>query len=180
MHGHGLDQRNAFQSVHINDPLVFIDFAVDGVPEVETYFDGNYFEDIMGSVGQAETTFGVKDLRGHRNMFLHVLFWDIHHSPNAISARILPTAKDTIILGGIMTSWNFQDNGIRTQIIDMGLDRQLFVDELTVGHPPTTPGYRFYAQEDGLYVEYVNTHKFYRLVMQEVPAPTTGRGGTGN
>ena len=124
---------NEFKSIRIWHPRIFIDFVVSA--DTARGFHRNYFEDIMGQA-QSYTTYGARNVRDIGNVFLDVKFWDLHYNPSAISASISEYARDTIILGGIMSNQNFEDNGIRTQIID-GFQyadlKDATIDDLTVG-----------------------------------------------
>ena len=124
---------NEFKSIRIWQPRIFIDFEVSA--DTARGFHRNYFEDIMGQA-QSHTTCGARNVRGKGNVFVDIKFWDLHYNSSAISASISEWARDTIILGGIMTNQNFEDNGVRTQIID-GFQyadlKDVTIDDLTVG-----------------------------------------------
>jgi hypothetical protein len=141
---------NEFIGLRIHQPRVFIEFSVDGVPEEQAYFDQNYFEDILGQCGP-NTEFGVKDVRDPGNVFVGVKFWDMKR-PGAVSTSLHWSAKDTIILGGLMTQPNLQNEGHRTQIIDRSLNKQLTLDELVIGTASVTTGYYLRAEDDGLHI----------------------------
>ena len=78
-------------------------------------FDGNTFRDLQFQSGHL-TTYGVKDIEHQRTAFYNVQFWDL--PPNAISSTIDSSAKDTMIIGGLMTSQGFVDNGKDTIVLD--------------------------------------------------------------
>ena len=54
---------------------------------------------------------------GKRNTFIDCTMWDMSASGN-ISMRIGAQMEDTIIIGGVLTSDNFTDNGTRTRVLD--------------------------------------------------------------
>jgi hypothetical protein len=76
---------------------------------------GNTFRDLQFQSGNM-TTYGVKDIKHFNNAFYNVIFWDL--PPNAISANIDPSAINNVIIGGAMTSPNFDDKGHNTIILD--------------------------------------------------------------
>jgi hypothetical protein len=83
----------------------------------------------------SNTTFGFRGIRDRGNAFLDVKLIDLHHNPDAVSTSIHPDARDTLIMGGAMAGPNFDDQGERTQILDLiqGQNhRQLFLNRLTV------------------------------------------------
>src|SRR3989442_8356848 len=78
-------------------------------------FDGNTFRDSTFQSGPM-TTYGAKDIKHQNNAFYNVQFWDL--PTGAISSSIDASAKNTIIIGGIMTHKDFVDNGINTTVLD--------------------------------------------------------------
>src|SRR2546428_928426 len=78
-------------------------------------FDGNTFRDDMFTSGPM-TTFGAKDVKHQYNAFYNVQFWDL--PAGAISSTIDESAKNTIIIGGLMTHRGFVDNGKNTTVLD--------------------------------------------------------------
>jgi len=78
-------------------------------------FDGNTFRDSMFQSGSM-TTYGAKDIKHQYNAFYNVQFWDL--PAGAISSTIDASAKNTIIIGGIMTHKGFVDDGKNTIVLD--------------------------------------------------------------
>jgi hypothetical protein len=98
----------------------FVGSHIDGVDG----FYGDTFRDLQFQSGSM-TTYGVKDIKHGYIAFYNVQFWDL--PPNAISSTIDTSAVNTIIIGGQMTSQGFEDNGIKTIVVD-ALHNNLFTN----------------------------------------------------
>jgi hypothetical protein len=90
-----------------------IQFDFNGNPLHGIY--GNTFRDLQFEGGPM-TTYGIKDIRHDNNAFYNVQIWDLPEGSH--SSTIHPSAKNTIIIGGQMTHYNFEDNGEKTIILD--------------------------------------------------------------
>ncbi len=166
----GFVNGNEFKSLRIFRPNTFIEFDTEVIPKKKTKgFSRNYFENIMGQAREDDSIvlYGARNIKGTQNTFVHVNFYDLHRK--AISANIHEDARNTIILGGIMTNRNFTDKGQGTQIIEQFSGASLkhlvadFIDQKT-----QQTLWRMFADEDGLYVKNARTNKIYRFILQEV------------
>ena len=107
---------NTIEGLQIFTPNIFIEFEATGTFSAGSNgFNNNIFINIDGQSG-SNTTYGAKDIRHLRNIFINVNFWDLPST--ATSANIHSDAQNTIIIGGIMTNRNYTDDTIYTMVID--------------------------------------------------------------
>ena len=135
-HPLGWINANVFRNLTMWRCNRFIDFVMsDEIPSSgRNGFNRNLFLNILGQASE-NTAFGVRGIRHRGNSFVDVKLIDFpENNPSAISASIHADAEDTLILGSTMTVQNFDDQGDRTQIIDLDRSghRQLFLDRLCV------------------------------------------------
>lgn len=86
--------------------------------------NGNYFENVNGQSTALDTTnhfpattYGFKNVIGEFNTFVHCVPWDLSVSGSAVSTMTIgANATATKIIGGIVDSVNFTDNGVRTSV----------------------------------------------------------------
>ena len=90
--------------------------------------NGNYFECVDGQATAVDltnhwpaTTYGYKNVIGEFNTFVHCVPWDLTTSGSAVSTMTIgANATGTKIIGGIVDSVNFTDNGVRTSVNGWG------------------------------------------------------------
>ena len=105
---------NSFENINMWGFVKGIDFQVDD----DAGSSRNMFQDIEAQSG-VYTRIGVKNIVGGSNVFLNVNWWDFHLADDfARSSNITSRGDSTVIIGGIMTNWNFVDEGVRTQTMD--------------------------------------------------------------
>ncbi len=82
---------------------------------------GNHFEncDLQSFATDPQTLGGIIGVNGEYNTFVNCKVWDLEAANSgAIMMSITANARDTTIIGGILTYLNFDDDGLGTKIID--------------------------------------------------------------
>lgn len=126
------NNNNAIQDIYFDQFAKGVEFVDDGLGGD---IDWNHFRN-MGLQTYASSTYGFKDITGSSNLFLDNKVWDATGS--CVTANILSTASDTIIIGGIMTNLNFSDLGARTVILEYN-KRQIPNWDVQTATAPSNP-----------------------------------------
>jgi hypothetical protein len=100
----------------------------------------NLFENFIAEHNnRANALYGVKDVIGRDNLFLHCKIWDILQTASYHTCTITANADHTVIFGGIMrqVGWPTDNLSTSTVVYDMWGDGTIYS-----GVPYTTDNYR--------------------------------------